>query len=79
MDDILIESKNVEDVTKVEAKLNKEFNMKDLGVGSRILGIDIWRDINQSRLCLSKETYLKKIFDKFGMLNLKHVATPTNP
>src|SRR4051812_38974863 len=44
VDDILIASKNVEDVMRVKAKLNKEFDMKDLGAASRILGIDNRRD-----------------------------------
>lgn len=41
MDDIFIESKNVENVMKVKVELDKEFDMKDLGVASRILRIDI--------------------------------------
>ena len=44
MDDILIARNNVEDVMRVKAELNKEFDMKDLGAASRILGIDIRRD-----------------------------------
>ena len=63
----------------MEVELNKEFNMKDLGVASKILGIDIQRDIKQSRLCLSQETRLKKTLDKFRMSNSKLVVTPTNP
>ena len=78
VDDILIASNNVEDVTKVKVEFDKEFNMKNLGVASKILGIDIRGDIKQSRLCLSQETYLKKILDKFGMSNSKHVVTSTN-
>ena len=54
MDDILIASNSVEDVMKVMSELNKEFDMKDLGVASRILGIDIRRDKKQSKLCLSQ-------------------------
>jgi hypothetical protein len=79
VDDILIESNNVKDVMKVKDELNKEFDMKDLGAASRILGIDIRRDRKQSKLCLSQETYLRKILDKFGMLNSKPIVTPTNP
>ena len=79
MDDILIASSSVEDVMKVKVELDKEFDMKDLGVASRILGIDIWSDRNSLRLCLSQETYLKKILDKFGMSNPKLVLIPTNP
>ena len=79
MDDILIVGNNVEYVVKVKAKLDKEFDMKDLGAASRIHGIDIRRDKKQSILCLSQEAYLKKILDKFGISNSKPVLTPTNP
>ena len=79
MDDILIASNNVEDVMRVKAELNKEFDMKDLGGASRILGIDIQRDRKKSKLCLSQEAYLRKILEKFGMSNSKSVVTPTNP
>lgn len=44
VDDILIVSNRFEDVMKVKDKPNKEFNMKDLGVVSRILRINIQRD-----------------------------------
>lgn len=56
VDDILIARNNVEDVMKVKAELNKEFDMKNLGAAFRILGIDIRRDRKQSKLCLSLET-----------------------
>ena len=79
MDDILIASNNVEDVMKVKDELDKEFDMKDLGAAYTILGIDILRDKNQSRLCLSQEPYLLKILYKFGMFNSNPVVTSTNP
>ncbi|XP_058782988.1 uncharacterized protein LOC131657627 [Vicia villosa] len=79
VDDILIASNSVEDVMRVKAELNKEFDMKDLGAASRILGIDIRRDRKKSKLCLSQEAYLRKILEKFGMSNSKPVVTPTNP
>lgn len=53
--------------------------MKDLGVATRILGINIRSDRKQSNLCISQETHLKNILDKFGMSNSKHVVTPINP
>lgn len=58
--------------------VDKEFDMKDLGDASRILGIGIQRDRKQSKLCLSQETYLKKILNKFDMSNSKLILTSTN-
>lgn len=56
MDDILIANNIVKVVMKVKVELKNEFDMKDLGVASKILGIHIKRDRNQLRLCLSQET-----------------------
>lgn len=50
--------------------------MKDLGDVTRILGIDIKRDRKKSTLCLSQESYLRKILDMFGMSKSKLVITP---
>ena len=41
IDDILIARNNIEDVMRVKDELNKEFDMKDMGAASRILGIDV--------------------------------------
>ncbi|XP_050875510.1 uncharacterized protein LOC127079130 [Lathyrus oleraceus] len=65
LDDILRARNNIEDVMKVKVELNKKFDMKDLGVATMILEIDIRRDGKHSILCLSQETYLKKIPEKF--------------
>lgn len=62
---------------KVKVELNQEFEIKDLGASTRILGIDIKRYRNHSKLCLSQESYIRKIIDKFGMSNSKPVITPT--
>ena len=49
VDDILIASNNIEYVMRVNAELNKEFDMKDLRVASKILGINILRDRKNSK------------------------------
>ena len=44
MDDILIVTKDKEEIRRVEAQLSKEFEMKDLGAIKKILGMKILRD-----------------------------------
>ena len=44
VDDMLIASKNSEEIEKLKARLNKEFEMKDLGEAKKILGMKIIRD-----------------------------------
>lgn len=41
VDDILIANNNVNDVIKVKVEHDKEFDVKDMGDASEILGIDI--------------------------------------
>ena len=44
VDDILIASKNEEEICKLKARLSKDFEMKDLGEAKKILGMEIARD-----------------------------------
>lgn len=50
VDDTLRASNLIEEVMRVNNKLNQEFEMKDLRAATRILGIDIKRDRKQSKL-----------------------------
>jgi len=50
--------------------------MKDLGEAKRILGIEIKRDRDKKLLLLYQEMYLKKVLNRFGMLDAKPVSTP---
>ena len=50
MDDILIPIKTMIKVNKLKALLSREFNMKDLGVAKKLLGMEIPRDRALGRL-----------------------------
>ena len=50
--------------------------MKDLCSASRIWEIGIFRNRSSCDLFLSQQAYLKKVLNKFGLDNLKAVATP---
>jgi len=50
--------------------------MKDLGAASKILGIEITRDMKQGVLCLSQSGYLGKILQRFNMSGCKATNTP---
>ena len=41
---MLIASKDVEEIEKLKTRLNQEYEMKDLGVAKKILGMEITRD-----------------------------------
>jgi len=57
VDDILIVVKNFHDVIGLKTLLSQEFDMKDLGVAKKILGMDIHRD---RKLWLSQQAYVER-------------------
>ena len=60
---------------KLKSLLSSEFDMKDLGAAKKILGIEIHRDREAGKLWLSQKGYLKKVLEKFSMLDAKPVST----
>ena len=79
VDDMLIACERKSDCENLKAMLAKEFSMKNLGQAKRILGMDIQWDRSWRRLWLSQETYMEKIFSKYGMENAKAISTPLAP
>ncbi|RDX92482.1 hypothetical protein CR513_25387, partial [Mucuna pruriens] len=51
--------------------LMKNFEMKDLGEASFVLGIQIVKDYSQGILRLSQENYINKVLDRFDMKDSK--------
>ncbi|KAE8696421.1 GDSL esterase/lipase APG [Hibiscus syriacus] len=77
VDDMLIASKSQKEIDKLNAQLNQEFEMKDLGEAKKILGMEISRDRQRGKLCLTQKQYLRKVLQCFGMNeNTKHVSIP---
>ena len=73
MDDILLASSDVSLLLETKEFLSSNFDMKDLGEASFVLGIEIHRDRRNGVLGLSQETYLQKIL-KYSM----HASKPTH-
>jgi len=60
VDDMQIAARNKTHVQKLKAQLKKEFDMKDLGEAKKILGMEITRDRNTSRLWYPRRTIFSK-------------------
>jgi len=67
------------EIRKLTLDLKFKFEMKNLGVAKRILGIDIKRDRRNGTLTLSQSGYLKKIVQLFDMDYCKPITTPIPP
>ena len=70
--------KNVEEIEKLKTRLNQEFEMKDLGETKKILDMEITRDREGGKICLTQEQYLKKVCFNISEKS-KHVSTPLVP
>jgi hypothetical protein len=75
VDDILLASSDVRLLRETKKFLSSNFDMKDLGEASYVLGIEIHRDRKNGVLGLSKKAYLYKVLKKYNMH--KSNATPT--
>jgi hypothetical protein len=75
VDDMLIAVRSIMEVNKLKVLLSREFDMKDLGIVEKILGMEICRDRDAMRLWLSQAGYVKML-ERFSMENAKLVSTP---
>jgi Reverse transcriptase (RNA-dependent DNA polymerase) len=76
VDDILIAATNMGEIKKLKEQLGMTFEMKDLGVAKKILGMKITRDRSNRKLFLSLKEFAGKVIRRFGMEKIKVVSTP---
>jgi hypothetical protein len=74
VDDILLASSDVSLLLKTNRFLSSNFDMKNLGEASFVLGIEIHRDRRKGVLGLSQKAYLENVIKKFSM----HACNPTS-
>jgi hypothetical protein len=76
---MFITAKSKKEITTLKAQLSSEFEMKDLGVAKKILGMEITRDGKSGLQFLSNHDYINKGLHRFNMPDAKKVTTPTAP
>ncbi|CAA0811530.1 Uncharacterized mitochondrial protein AtMg00810 [Striga hermonthica] len=76
VDDMLIAANNMSDIIDLKDLLSQEFEMKDLGVAKKILGMEIRGDRGSKKLWLSQKSYVEKVLQRFGMNEAKPLGTP---
>ena len=69
VDDIILASNNKGFLCEVKQFLSKNFDMKDMGDVSYIIGIKIHRDRFRGILGMSQETHVNKVLERFHMKN----------
>ncbi|KAL6324389.1 hypothetical protein AAG906_012993 [Vitis piasezkii] len=76
VDDILLATNDKGLLHEVKQFLSKNFDMKDMGETSYVIGIKIHRDRFQGILGLSQETYINKVLERFRMKNCLPSVSP---
>lgn len=76
VDDMLVACKHGSKVDKAKRLLKNEFEIKDIGHASKILGMEIIRDRSSETLFLSHRVNVEKILRRFNMDKSKHVQIP---
>ena len=74
--DILLASNNIDFQLETKSFLSKNFEMKDLGDASFVIGIQIQCDRTRGILDLSQRAYIDKVLDKYGIKNCSLGETP---
>ena len=77
MDDILIIGNDMGMLSSIKIWLSSQFQMKDLGDASYVLGIKLMRNRKNRRLALSQASYIEKIWVRFSMQKTKKVSFPS--
>lgn len=76
IDDMLLAYKQREELKWLKDELSSEFEMKDLGPATKILGMHIIRYRDSKTLFFSQIRYVEKVLSRFGMKDSKSVSIP---
>ncbi|CAM8880287.1 unnamed protein product [Rhodiola kirilowii] len=76
VDDLLLINSSMHDIKLTKSGLQKHFDMKDLGIAHKILGVKITRNRKCGEIYLSQSEYFAKVLDKFDIVNVKSNDIP---
>ena len=76
VDDILLASSDLDMLYETKRFLSSNFDMKDLGDASYVLGIEIHRDKSKGTLGLSQRAYIDKVLKRYNMHNCSSTPAP---
>lgn len=76
VDDILIASSDLGLLRETKDFLSQNFEMKDMGDASYVIGIEIFRDRSRRILGLSQNAYITKVLENFGMASCDPNVVP---
>ena len=79
VDDMTIACKSPAEYQKLVQELKEHFKLKELGPISSLLGVSIQRDRSKCLLTLSQSQFITDVLERFGLSDVRPVATPLDP
>lgn len=76
VDDILLFTNDEYSKIDLKTKLANAFKMKDLGVVTSVLGMNIVRDLKCGTISIDQSHYITEILERFGMQDCHPVLSP---
>ena len=76
VDDMLIASRSMKTVKGLKKALSDEFEMKDMGEATYVIGIEIFGDQSRGLLGLSQKAYIERVLERFNMENYSASIAP---
>ena len=67
VDDILLASSDLGLLHETKKFLSKNFEMKNMGEATYVIGIEIFRDRSHGMLGLSRKAYIERVLERFNM------------
>ena len=67
---MLIVRKSMDTINRLKAQMDRTFDMKDLEVAKKILGIEIHKYRRNGKLSFSQEKYVEKILLLLSLMDL---------
>jgi hypothetical protein len=75
VDDLIIAGENENDILTIKRRLSERFEMKDLRIARKFLGMEIEYG-NDGSIKIHQEQYISQLLDRHRMGNCNAVATP---
>ena len=79
VDDQAIIGPNKQVIDHFKGELAKEFKMKDLGVLTHILGVEVKRDRRNRVMTLHQGSYMRQVLERYGMQDCNPTKLPFTP
>ena len=76
VDDVLIAAQDMSTINGIKDALKEKWKWSDIGTATYILGLKLERHRPSRTISLSREGYIQRVLDRFGMQDAKTATTP---